>query len=97
MQQKIILTTTEELRELVTDIIRSEKPNLPESTKQENLLSRKQAAALLGITLPTLWDWTRTGKVQGYRISRRVYYKRDELDAALKGMNILGRRGGNLQ
>lgn len=45
----------------------------------EELLTREQAAQLLGITLPTLRDYTRRGYVTGYRIGTRVRYKRNEV------------------
>ena len=45
----------------------------------EALLTRSEAAALLGITLPTLRDYTRRGYVAGYRIGTRVRYKRNEV------------------
>jgi excisionase family DNA binding protein len=47
--------------------------------KADDLLSRIQAAELLGISLPTLLDWTKTGKITGYRIASRVKYKRNEI------------------
>ncbi len=45
--------------------------------------TRKDAAALLGISLPTLGEYTKTGIIKGYRIGSRVRYKRSELEAAL--------------
>jgi excisionase family DNA binding protein len=97
MQQKFILTTPEELRNLVSEIIRNESQKQPEPVKPDQLLTRKEAADLLGITLPTLWDWTRKGTIPGYRISKRVYYKRPEIDAALKSMNIMGKKKGGIK
>lgn len=47
------------------------------------LLTRKEAAKLLSISLPTLLDWTNTGRVSGYRIASRVRYKRAELETSL--------------
>lgn len=94
MQQNIILTTPAELREIVAEIIRNEAPKQPEPGKQTKYLTRKEAAELLGITLPTLWDWTRKGTIPGYRISGRVYYKPDEIDEAMKAMHIIGKKGG---
>lgn len=46
-------------------------------------LSRKEAAKLLGVSLPTLNEWTKTGLVQGYRIASRVRYKRTEIETSL--------------
>jgi excisionase family DNA binding protein len=45
----------------------------------EQLLTRKDAARLLGITLPTLRAYTRSGLLKGYRIGSRVRYKRSEV------------------
>ena len=45
----------------------------------EELLTRVEAAQLLGITLPTLREYTRKGYVTGYRIGTRVRYKRNEV------------------
>lgn len=49
----------------------------------EELLSRKDTAELLRITLPTLREYTRRGLVKGYRIGARVRYRRSEVLAAL--------------
>jgi excisionase family DNA binding protein len=54
-------------------------------------LSRKEAAQLLSISLPTLNEWTKTGLVQGYRIASRVRYKRHELETSLSKIKT-GRR-----
>jgi excisionase family DNA binding protein len=55
--------------------------NKPEPETQ--LLTRKEAAKLLGVSLPTILDWTKSGKITGYRISSRIRYKRHELETAL--------------
>lgn len=47
------------------------------------LITRKEAAKILGVSLPTLLDWTKTGRVTGYRIATRVRYKRAELETSL--------------
>ena len=54
------------------------------SAKPETeLLTRKEAAKLLGVSLPTILDWTKTGKITGYRISSRIRYKRAEIETSL--------------
>ncbi len=52
-------------------------------TQPIQLLTRKQAAQLLGVSLPTILDWTKTGKITGYRIASRIRYKRNELENSL--------------
>ena len=55
----------------------------PASTNSRDLISRKEAAALFGITFPTLDDWVKKGILKAYKIGRRIYYKRPEISAAL--------------
>lgn len=65
----------------ITKAVRSELDARSTATPPpaEELLTREQAAQLLGITLPTLRDYTRRGYVTGYRIGTRVRYKRNEV------------------
>jgi excisionase family DNA binding protein len=52
--------------------------------KSDELLTRKDAAKYLGISLTTLWQWTNDGIVTGHRIAARVRYKKSELEQALR-------------
>lgn len=47
------------------------------------LLTRKQVAEMFGITLPTVWDWTKKNILTAYKIGNKVYYKLNEVEAAL--------------
>ena len=51
---------------------------------KSDFLSRKQASELLGISLPTLGDYIKKGKVKAYRIGRRVRLKQSEIESSLK-------------
>lgn len=78
----------QDLIELVKQAVREELStglNTLQTTKQEpGYLDRKEVAKLFHITLPTLAEWTKTGRVKAYRIGRRVLYKSNEIDQALK-------------
>jgi hypothetical protein len=52
----------------------------------EDLLTRKQTAERFNITLPTLSNWTKTGKLKSCKVpgSRRVYYRADQIKLALR-------------
>ncbi len=50
----------------------------------ESLLSRKQAADKLQITLPTLNSWTKEKRLIAYRMGSRIYYKDLEIIQSLK-------------
>ena len=90
MKSNFILTTPEDLKELIANVVRSEmsgfKPVPTESKEGQEFLTRKQTAEKLQVSLVTLHDWTKKGVIQGYRISRRIRYKATEVEAALKEM-----------
>ena len=53
------------------------------SKKLDKYLTRKEVAALIGVSLPTLHKYTITGRIKAYRINRQVRYKECEVMAAL--------------
>ena len=57
-------------------IVKQEIQNLSTLKKKETIyLTRKEAAALLKISLPTLNEYTKAGRIPGFRIGYRVLYK----------------------
>lgn len=52
--------------------------------KSKSILTRKEAAELLSVSLTTLRTWTMQKKIQGYILGGRVYYKENELLKSLK-------------
>lgn len=50
----------------------------------DELLSRTETARLLGISLPTLHAWTKSGIIKAYRIGSRIRYKKAEIESSLK-------------
>lgn len=51
--------------------------------KKGKYLTRKEAAEKLRISLTTLYNLTKTGKLRGLRVGGRVVYHSDELEASL--------------
>lgn len=47
-------------------------------------LNRKQVAKMFGVSLVTVHDWTRKGILKAYKLANRVYFKRAEVENALK-------------
>jgi excisionase family DNA binding protein len=89
IMQDFILSpiTREELKLDISETIKKELQTIlatlhPQKEETE-LLSRKDAAKVLGVSLPTLNEWTKSGTVKGYRIASRIRYKRSELDSSL--------------
>lgn len=62
----------------------------PNPATGENYLTRKQTAEKLKVSLPTLNEYTKNGKINGYRFGVRVLYKQSEIEAALKNVIIGG-------
>jgi excisionase family DNA binding protein len=77
--EQLKIEISQEILERITPLLQSVNKPVPTT----ELLTRKEASRLLGISLPTLLDWTNTGKVTGYRIASRVRYKRNELENSL--------------
>lgn len=55
----------------------------PEPIRAEKYLTRKETADLLSVSLPTLNEYTKTGKITACRFGVRVLYKQSEIDARL--------------
>jgi excisionase family DNA binding protein len=90
MDQPIVLSPLP-LAVLVEEIARAVRAEMDATPKggtapPEELLTRMEAAELLGITLPTLRDYTNRGLVTGYRIGTRVRYKRSEVIDGLQAI-----------
>jgi excisionase family DNA binding protein len=96
METNLVLTSIPltEIENRIADIvdqkfrsILSGITQLPPNNLSSEFLSRKDTAKLLGVSLVTLNEWTKTGKVQGYRIASRVRFKRAEVEASLQKIN----------
>lgn len=88
----------DDLRDVISESVKAEFTrqfdSLPKQNQDGDLLTRKEAAHFLGISLPTLLEFTKSGKVTGYRIGTRVRYKRCELEQSLQQiLSIKYKRG----
>ncbi len=95
--QPILLTPVplDQLEQRIAEVVRKElKAHGPrdQPTLPDELLSRKAAAAVLGVSLPTLHEYTQRGVLPAYRLGSRVRYKRAELIAALETIRSAGHR-----
>jgi excisionase family DNA binding protein len=55
-----------------------------ESQLTGKLFQRKEAAKLLRMSLPTLDEHTRSGRIPAYRLGKKVLFKEDELIQSLQ-------------
>ena len=86
--------TLDELTEKICDRLKPEFQNFapPQPSQQEELLTSKQSAKILGVSLPTLHKWKTEGRLKFYRIATRVRFKRSELLSAMQ--TVSNKKGG---
>lgn len=80
---------------LIKDCVKSALQNhIPVSPKETEYITRQETAKILGISLPTLNDWSKWEILPSYRIASRIRYKKAEVEAAVtKVQSIKYRRG----
>jgi len=93
--EQIVLTSLQisDIEQLIARVIRRELEHIQLDLQpdREELLGRREAAAMLGITLPTLRLYTKRGLIPAYRMGARVRYKRGEVIASLKKVDTNAR------
>lgn len=94
MENKVILTTTEEILNLHTklDSVTNRLDNLNQNfqpKEPEEYLTRHEVAQMFKIDISSVHNWTKKGKLKSYGVpgSGRIYYKRSELEKVLIEIN----------
>ncbi len=74
-----------ELLEKIAQLIDSKIGNVHQlnEQKQSKFISRTEVASLLKISLPTLNEWTKLGRLLSYKMGNRVLYNAQEVEQAL--------------
>jgi len=60
-------------------------PSPPAGMTSRPLLSIKEVCDLFQITKPTIYEWTRHGKLKPYKVRARVYFLMADIEALFKG------------
>lgn len=58
-----------------------------QSKEDAEFITSKEAASILQITLPTLYDWRKKGIVVAYRIANKIRFKKSEVLNSLTKIN----------
>ncbi|CAA0168213.1 helix-turn-helix domain-containing protein [Tenacibaculum maritimum] len=74
-----------QFQKLHTELILIKRSSEP--PKKDKLLTRKQTAEILQVSLVTLWNWTKKGTIKAYRIGNKIRYKESEIIEALQVVN----------
>ena len=96
MQNEIILSgiSFEQLQDSFRTIVQNEVQKIisgltPTPEPEPELITRKETAQILGVSLPTLNEWTKNGTLPAQRIGTRVRYNRANVYASLKNVETL--------
>ncbi len=86
MGNPILQISLDDLREVVKDLCQEERSRIEEAIKahrEHPVLSRKETAEMLGVTLSTLWQWDRTGYLTPVKIGSKVMYRPQDVEEVL--------------
>ncbi|OYU84471.1 MAG: DNA-binding protein [Flavobacterium sp. BFFFF2] len=71
------------------DILESQIRELKQqqNPQKDVLISRLDVSKLLGVSLVTVHNWTKSGVLKSYRVGNKVRFKENEVLASLKAIN----------
>ena len=88
---QLVQVTPSELVNLINEELRSHIENLSNQLskhpQEKEILSRKDCAELLGVSLVTLHDWNKKGIITPYKLGNRTFYRRSEILETLSNSN----------
>ena len=92
---EITTIAVSDLKTLISEAVAEQLATLQPTAKPDRLkyLTRKEAAAHLRISLPTLNELTKRGDIIGHRIGGRLLYSEDSISNAGQSTD-LKRKGG---
>ena len=82
--EKQIFTNISEDRflDLIREVVRDEITRL-DHTGTEDLIKAKEACEYLKVSKVTLYKWLKQGRIIGYYLGTRLFFKKSELEMAL--------------
>jgi excisionase family DNA binding protein len=87
MQTSTILQnlSADDLKVLISQAFSEQLEKIsPPQPAEPGYLSRKEVCKELKITYPTLSYYTKTGIIKGFRLGRRILYRKSDIDDSLK-------------
>ena len=73
----------QDLEILIRDCIREELSEFKNNKDDEELLKANQVCEYLRISKVTLYKWLKQGKITGYYLGTRLFFKKSEIEKAL--------------
>jgi hypothetical protein len=78
---------TEELKQIISDIVETQINKLQQPTPKpdyDDLIKAPDVAKLFKVSLVTVNDWKKSGKIPFYRIANKVFFRKSELLESMK-------------
>lgn len=91
-EQLIVTLKVGELRNIIDESVTNALTKASLKQVEETLLKRKEVAKIFGISLVTLSQWMRDGRIPCHRVNTRVFFKRTEVMEALNSVKKYSRR-----
>jgi hypothetical protein len=85
---KLVIISRDDLKELIIEAVSKAFDEVNKDTfADRDLMTRKQTAEFLNVSLVSLNIWSKKGIIQPYAIEGRVFFKKSEIESALKQKN----------
>jgi excisionase family DNA binding protein len=84
--ESLLIALEEKIDTAVSKAIREQSQLTINDNSQGDLISRKEACLLLGVSLPTLSKYVESGKLPYSRIGKKILFNRNAL---LKACNVV--------
>ena len=87
---KLVHVTPEQLEQLIRDAVKESfeaNQKVPKNDESITYLDRSEVTKILKISIGTLNNWVKQGKLNPYGIGGRVYFKLSEIDQAMVPLN----------
>jgi len=78
MTQLVFVTSKDDLKETIREVLREERSEIKSIDLSESL-NRRHAAKFLSISYSTMCNWTRDGLLKEHGQGRKKFYLRSEL------------------
>ena len=89
--QLIVTLTVGELKAIILESVELALGKISRPVQDETLLKRKDVAKLFHISLVTLHEWMKTGRIPFHRINSRVFFKQSEVMEVLANPVVIGK------
>jgi len=80
------------VRQIVEQAVKTSTPPPAPAAEPDRFITKKEVAALFGVSEVSVWDWEKKGLLTGYRIGNLVRYKYSEVMASPKMITRLNQK-----